>query len=156
METQAETQHSEKQTQLVRIPIGDIVSPIVIRLEPLVDASGVTTLTPHVSIEEPTKVGEETSDTTGKAIPVESQHVGNVGERKVLKLKLLRHKILRSPTTIAYLYEFRDMGGNIVQWLTHKNKGIQEGNEYYLKCTVKKFYKRRGVNITAITRCRFM
>lgn len=155
METQMETKQME--TQQIRVPIGDIVKPIIIRLEPTVDASGVTTFTPHVSTEEqsgnePTPVVE---DTTTSPI-VESHHVGEIGDRVTIKLRLLRHKIVRSLTTIAYVYDFRDMEGNVYQWMTHRNKGLREGGDYYIKCTVKKFYKRRGVNITAITRCRLM
>jgi hypothetical protein len=43
METQMETKQME--TQMVRIQIGEIVKPIIIRLEPVVDASGVTSFT---------------------------------------------------------------------------------------------------------------
>lgn len=155
METQMETKQME--TQQIRVPIGDIVKPIIIRLEPTVDASGVTTFTPHVSTEEqsgnePTPAVE---DTTTRPV-VESHHVGEIGNRVTIKLRLLRHKIVRSLTTIAYVYDFRDMEGNVYQWMTHRNKGLREGGDYYIKCTVKKFYKRRGVNITAITRCRLM
>lgn len=155
METQMETKQME--TQQIRVPIGDIVKPIIIRLEPTVDASGVTTFTPHVSTEEqsgnePTPAVE---DTTTSPV-VESHHVGEIGTRVTIKLRLLRHKIVRSLTTIAYVYDFRDMEGNVYQWMTHRNKGLREGGDYYIKCTVKKFYKRRGVNITAITRCRLM
>lgn len=155
METQMESKQME--TQMVRIQIGEIAKPIVIRLDPIVDASGVTTFTPHVITEEQSvaEITPAVEDTTASSV-VESHHVGEIGDRVTLKLRMLRHKIVRSLTTIAYVYDFRDMEGNVYQWMTHRNKGLREGGDYYLKCTVKKFYKRRGVNITAITRCRLM
>jgi hypothetical protein len=108
--------------------------------------------TEEKSVTDPTPVVEDAITSP----VVESHHVGEIGERVTLKLRMLRHKIVRSLTTIAYVYDFRDMDGNSYQWLTHRNKGLLEGGDYYIKCTVKKFYKRRGVNITAITRCRLM
>lgn len=149
METEA---METKNIPAVRVAVGDAVKPIIIRLEPTVDAAGVTTFTPYVvpmeeAVDTPQLVDEPHA-------MVESQHAGNIGERVIIRLKVLKHKILRTMTTVSYLYEFRDMDGNIYQWLTHRNKGLDDGNEYYLKCTVKKFYKRRGVKITAITRCR--
>lgn len=93
---------------------------------------------------------------SGTTIPqvVESHHVGNIGERLILRLKMTKMKAFRNFTAVSYKYEFRDMNGNLYQWITYKDKGFEEGGIYDLKCTIQKYYERRGVKVTGITRCR--
>lgn len=149
MKTHEQTSIGEPTQTTIVDPQKTTMHPILIRLDPVSDASGTITYVPRVvhtseTVAPPTLAEEATVMTV-------APQTANIGERVIMKLRVLRHKILRTMTTVSYLYEFRDMHGNIYQWLTHRNKGLEDGKEYYLKCTIKKFYKRRGVNIIAIT-----
>lgn len=98
--------------------------------------------------------GEPMPEMSGTSPVVESQHVGNIGERLILRLKVLKMKAFRNATSTSYRYEFRDAQGNQYQWVTYRDKRFHEGQWYDLRCTISKFYERRGVQVTGITRCR--
>lgn len=119
---------------------------VILRLVPVgMEATKMDTI---IEIPSPSEKEDEQSPV------VESRHVGDIGDRIILRLKMIGMKAFRNMTAVSYKYDFRDMQGNLYEWVTYRDKKFERGEVYDLKCTIKKFYERRGVKITGITRCR--
>jgi hypothetical protein len=92
----------------------------------------------------------------------ESNHVGTVGERVVLKLKLVKvQEIDRGHDgygSVSYLHVFTDAAGNDLKWFGSsflrdaKGDRIVDGAEVEIKATVKKHDEYKGRKQTMLTR----
>jgi hypothetical protein len=107
----------------------------------------------------PMDLGEDMGMTgEGEEVPASEMDVRlknqmEINVRSIFTLIFVRGKIIRQPTTTAYLYDFRDRYGNNFQWMTYRAKpSLEEGKTYRIKATVKKHYNRRGIRVTLLTR----
>jgi hypothetical protein len=107
-----------------------------------------------VPVENENAVGlDATSEGTEPDIGVHLKEQLEIGVRSVFSLMFLRGRVIRQPTTTAYMYDFRDKQGNSYQWLTYRAKpGLEVGKMYNIKATVKKHYNRRGERIILLAR----
>jgi len=89
-----------------------------------------------------------------KAIGKESKHLGVVGERLELTLKLVLSRKMGpgfyNGTTI--LYKFITKEGSYVTWFTGSNLELEEGDQIVVKATIKEHKVYQEVCETAVTR----
>lgn len=80
-------------------------------------------------------------------------YLGKIGDRKVFNLVLQEQKQDRVGTTSRWLYVFREeKTGKTALWVTYRDHRIIDGKTYSLNASIKKFYDRRGVKSTLLTR----
>jgi hypothetical protein len=85
--------------------------------------------------------------------PKTDQYLGKIGERGVFRLILRGTKVDRILTTTRYTHEFQeDVTGKRVIWVTYRDNRLVEGEAYNLKATIIKYYDRRGVKSTVLSR----
>ena len=84
--------------------------------------------------------------------PSNSKHIGSLGERLALKLKLHKDIVNESIYGISHFYIFSDEEGNIFTWNTQA-KTLAPGTTYSLKGTVKEHVRFKGEAQTSLTRC---
>ena len=84
----------------------------------------------------------------------ESQWIGEVKERLVLKVKCEKifHFLSMYGENTMYMFVTKD--GNIVTWNTQTNQDIEEGKDYGLTGTVKDHITYRNKKQTVLTRCK--
>jgi len=116
-----------------------------------------------------------------KALKSISQHVGNVGEKIVIKGTYVKSAWFDIPsyrgfgTDTMYIHTFKDADGNVFIWKTSKAlckeiktpiKGsddwemkyelIEEGTEVILKGSIKEHSEYQDEKQTVLTRCKFL
>jgi hypothetical protein len=80
-------------------------------------------------------------------------YLGKIGDRKVFDLVLQEQKQDRVGTTSRWTYLFREeKTGKTAIWITYRDHRLVNGQTYHLHASIKKFYDRRGVKSTLITR----
>lgn len=84
---------------------------------------------------------------------IESDFVGNVGDRIEDRFLLLESSVEKSHYGETYIYIFEDINGNRYMWKTSARK-LNEGEIYLLKGTIKEHSKIEGIKYTVLTRCR--
>jgi hypothetical protein len=83
----------------------------------------------------------------------DNQYLGKIGDRKVFKLVLQEQKQDRIGTTSRWVYVFREeTTGKTALWMTYRDHRLVDGETYSVNASVKKFYDRRGVKSTLLTR----
>jgi len=95
-------------------------------------------------------VGAELARNAEKA---ESNHFGTVGERAVFTLTFFKESSFDTMYGVQTIHLFKDASGNIAKWVTGTHTGLEIGNTYTLKATVKKHDDYKGVKQTVLTRC---
>jgi hypothetical protein len=82
-----------------------------------------------------------------------NQYLGKIGDRNVYSLVLQEQKQDRVGTTSRWTYLFREeKTGKTAIWITYRDHRIVNGQTYNLNASIKKFYDRRGVKSTLLTR----
>lgn len=81
-----------------------------------------------------------------------SRHVGTVGERSVMTLRVLSIRELDGQYGVTYLHDMVDADGNRVKWFGSSRLG-DPGVEVTVKATVKAHEEYRGVAQTIVSRC---
>jgi len=81
---------------------------------------------------------------------VVSQHIGTVGQKLEIELKVIDARILDSG---SILHTFHDVAGNVVKWFA-SNAQLERNRVYKIQATVKAHNVYKGKNETLLTRCK--
>lgn len=112
-----------------------------------VEASPVTMLQPE------TKKEPKITRIKIRSPVKENMYLGKIGDRKIFKLVLQEQKQDRVGTTSRWVYVFREeTTGKTALWMTYRDHRLVNGETYTVNASVKKFYDRRGVKSTLLTR----
>ena len=84
---------------------------------------------------------------------LQSSHVGTVGERIVLTLKILAIKELESNWGVSNLHRMIDEHGNRYTWFGSSQSIGKPGESVTIKATIKKHDEYKGVKQTVLGRC---
>lgn len=86
---------------------------------------------------------------------IESNYVGNVGDKIVLDLEFKKQFEFFSQYGTTYIYLFNDDNGNTLTWKTSKLVPFEDNKKYIIRGTVKKhnLYKEKYKQ-TELTRCK--
>jgi len=94
-------------------------------------------------------VGNESPEGTGSL----STHVGVVGERQELSVKLLAEPMfLERGDWPSYLYRFEDADGNQLVWFSSKKVPMVVGVVHRIRATVKRHGRYQDVPQTMLSR----
>ena len=81
-----------------------------------------------------------------------SQHVGTVGQRVEMTLKLILVKRISTQMDECNLYKFVTPEGNVVTWFTGVNLEIKDDETVKVKATIKSFRVYEDIKETAVNR----
>ncbi|MGM9929251.1 MAG: hypothetical protein ACI35P_15010 [Bacillus sp. (in: firmicutes)] len=85
---------------------------------------------------------------------VQSEYVGNVGERKTYGLVYHKKLTFESQYGDSYMYFFFDSDNNVFVWSTSKYLDLTSGDVIHLTGTLKDHHEYNGVKQNMITRCK--
>lgn len=89
-----------------------------------------------------------------------SQHVGEVGEKLVIKGSYVRTCSWEQPayvgygTTLMFIHIFKDADGNVFTWKTQKGIDLEYGENVDIKGTVKAHSVYKDEKQTELSRCK--
>lgn len=83
----------------------------------------------------------------------DSNYIGTTGKREVYTLTLTKKIPKESHFGMTYIHKFLDTTGNVLMWFASKDLGLNQGNTYQLKGTVKKHEIFNNVKQTILSRC---
>lgn len=84
-----------------------------------------------------------------------SEHVGVIGDRVKLSLKLINVAGFNTAYGFMSIYKFNDKDGNDVIWKTNTNQDFSVGDKVECLATIKSHDEYKGVNQTIINRPKF-
>jgi hypothetical protein len=136
--------------------VSSILTAYLKHLKKLADAELQARLDAELKAAEAKTAAEAATKAAAQAVaqaqkPV-SQHVGKVGERVEMELKLKFYRSFPSDYGMVYLYCFEDPSGNRLIWRTNK-MACQVGETYKVKVTIKAHSEYHGTKQTEVFRC---
>jgi len=86
----------------------------------------------------------------------QSQWVGNVGDRTLLRLYVTGVTTTEGRFGTTYIYKFIDSEGNDFVWFASNPTELQHSDTCDIKCTIKSHGEFRGKKNTVLTRCKVL
>jgi hypothetical protein len=91
-----------------------------------------------------------------EAARADSKHIGNVGDKIQIKVKILRKTGIETIYGISTLIIMVDESGNIIKWFSSRGIMADEGEEVTIKGTIKTHDEYQGTKQTQLTRCKIV
>lgn len=105
-------------------------------------------------IERKKKEKEENSNTK-EINKKQSEYINaSIGSKIEIPLTVINIRKLETDYGITTMYIFNDDNENVLIWFSSKDVGLEKGNKYNIKGTVKNFKEYNGAKQTILTRCK--
>jgi hypothetical protein len=83
-----------------------------------------------------------------------SRHIGALGERVVVDVKINQSRVRDTHFGLQHIYEMEDGDGNQLVWFSSGMARMEEGESYQIRGTVKRHETYRDAARTVLTNCR--